>query len=202
MLPLLVTVLLAVYVLGPDLVSRSIVSVYVPRRAVVQSRSEEWARSLISGLIPLAIAVVWARQARRFEHGAARASFETVFSALYSEPFFNLHRTEFFASLNTFFCLNWSVLWRLYAIVSIASLLLIPAIYFYGPIRRRLDDHDFLKLLLATLVLPRVSDWHVLLSRMLLPSRDLQLFVDVLTKNNNSTRGDCRIRRLVRTGRS
>ena len=144
---------------------------------MVQSRSEEWARSLISGLIPLTIAVFWARQAQQFGQGAARTSLETVFSALYSEPFFNSHRTEFFTALNTFFWVNWSMLWRLYTIVSIASLLLMLAIYFYGPIRRKLDNHNLLKLVLATLVLPRVSDWHVLLSRMLLPSRDLQLFV-------------------------
>ncbi len=39
-----------------------------------------------------------------------------------------------------------------------------------------------MKTVLATIVLPRASEWHVLLSDMLLPSKDLTLSADVLTK--------------------
>lgn len=74
-------------------------------------------------------------------------------------------------------------------IVICVSIGLTIVIRFYGSIRRNLDDHEHLRSLLATLILPRVSDWHVLLSRMLLPSRGLLLFVDVLTKGDNLYQG-------------
>lgn len=114
---------------------------------------------------------------------------QVVFSGLYSEPFFVAHRNEFFAAVSAFFWLNWSLLWRLYSIVIVVSIGLILMIKFYGPIRRSLVRHERLQSFLAIVVLPRVSDWHVLLSHMLLPSADVRLFVDILTRSDQLYQG-------------
>jgi hypothetical protein len=188
-LPLLVTVLLAVYVLGPDLVSRWILSFIVPRRAVVQSKSEEFARAMLWSFIPLWLAWLWAHHLGRLDACGGAGVLQTVFAGLYSEPYFSLHRSDFFVALAGFSWMNWCLLWRLYLMVITVSIGMIVVIRFYGPIRRRLDRHESLRSLLAILILPRVSDWHVLLSRMLLPSKDLRLFVDILTKGDNLYQG-------------
>jgi hypothetical protein len=47
----------------------------------------------------------------------------------------------------------------------------------------------WMKTLLATVVLPRVSEWHVLLSDMLLPSKNLVLSADVLMSSNTLYQG-------------
>ncbi len=55
MVPLILTVMLAVYILGQYLVSQWILALVVPRRAVVQSRSEEIARAILWSLLPLCL---------------------------------------------------------------------------------------------------------------------------------------------------
>ena len=189
MLPLLLTVLLAVYVLGPDLMSRWIVSFVVPRRAVIQSKSEELARAIVWCFIPLAIAWWWARTWGKLKLCGGTRELQTIFSGFYNEAFFAQHQNDFFSALSAFWWMNWCLLWRLYLVVIAVSICMIAIIKYYGPIRRKLDGRDIFKGALAIIVLPRVSDWHVLLSEMLLPSKNLRLFVDVLTKSDNLYQG-------------
>jgi hypothetical protein len=188
-LPLLLTVLLAAYVLGPDLVSRWILGFVVPRRAVVQSKSEELARAVLWSFVPLWLAWMWAEHIGNLASCGGTHELQAVFSGLYSESFFAAHRAEFFASVAAFLWMNWCLLWRLYLMVIAGSIALSLVIRFYGPIRQRLTGHRRLQSLLAILVLPRVSDWHVLLSRMLLPSKDVRLYVDLLTKSDQLYQG-------------
>lgn len=111
------------------------------------------------------------------------ADLETVFSGLYSEKFFENHRNEFFGSLRSFFWMNLCLLLRLYILVVGFSLLLNLIILRYNSLRNWFKL-SWMKTLLATIVLPRVSEWHVFLSDMLLPTKDLVLSADVLTKAN------------------
>jgi hypothetical protein len=188
-LPLLLTTLLALYVLGPDLVSRWILGFVVPRRAVIQSKSEEVARAILWSLIPLAFAWFWAIHLGNLLRCGGGHELSTLFSGLYSESFFTAHRSAFFAAATAFFWMNWCLLWRLYLMVVLGAVALTFVIRNYGRIRRMLDHRQRLQNLLATVVLPRVSDWHVLLSGMLLPSRDLRIFVDVLARSGNLYQG-------------
>jgi hypothetical protein len=155
----------------------------------VQSKSEEVARALFWCFLPLLIAWWWASHLGQLAACGGEREIETVFSSLYSESFFSAHRAEFFHAVAAFFWMNWCLLWRLYAIVVLVSAGFLGMIQWYGPIRQRLSGHEHLRSLLAILVLPRVSDWHVLLSRMLLPSKDPQMFVDVLTKSDQLYQG-------------
>ena len=188
MLALVVSFLVAVYLLGPDLVSRWILGFVVPRKNLVQSRWEEFTRAVLWAAIPLAVAIFWAISAGVFRRAGHLADLEMVFSGLYSERYFDAYSVDFFSSLRAFFWMNVSLLWRLYILVVGFALLLNYIILHYNSLRNTLKSTR-MKTLLATLVLPRVSEWHVLLSDMLLPSKNLVLSADVLTKSNTLYQG-------------
>jgi hypothetical protein len=187
-LALVVSFLVAVYLLGPDLVSRWILGFVVPRKNLVQSRWEEFTRAVLWAAIPLAVAIFWAISAGVFRRAGHLADLEMVFSGLYSERYFDAYSVDFFSSLRAFFWMNVSLLWRLYILVVGFALLLNYIILHYNSLRNTLKSTR-MKTLLATLVLPRVSEWHVLLSDMLLPSKNLVLSADVLTKSNTLYQG-------------
>lgn len=183
MLALVVSFLVAVYLFGPDLVSRWILGFVVPRKNLVQSKGEEVTRAVLWAALPLTVAIIWAVGTGALSKCGHTADLETVFSGLYSEKFFQDHRNEFFISLRSFFWMNFCLLLRLYGLVAGFSLLLNLSILRYNTLRN-LFKPSWMKTLLATIVLPRVSEWHVLLSDMLLPAKGLVLNADVLTKTN------------------
>ncbi|MCU1222472.1 MAG: hypothetical protein JWQ42_565 [Edaphobacter sp.] len=188
MLALVVSFLVAVYLLGPNLVARFILGFIVPRKNLVQSRWEEFTRAVLWAAIPLVIAVFWAVKTGAIARVGQVADLETVFSGLYSERYFEAHQAEFFSSLLSFFWMNLALLLPLYSLVVGFSILLNFLILHYNSIRNTLKSTQ-MKTLLATIVLPRVSEWHVLLSDMLLPSKNLVLTADVLTKSNTLYQG-------------
>ena len=188
MLALVVSFLIAVYLLGPNLVARFILGFIVPRKNLVQSRWEEFTRAVLWAAIPLAITVLWAVKTGALAKVGQISDLETVFSGLYSERYFEAHRAEFFSSLRSFFWMNLSLLLPLYSLVVGFSVLLNFLILHYNSVRNTLKSTR-MKTLLATVVLPRVSEWHVLLSDMLMPSKNLVLTADVLTKSNTLYQG-------------
>ncbi len=183
MLALLVSFLVAVYVLGPDLISRWVLGFVVPRKNLVQSRGEEITRAILWAAIPLVAAVWWASWTGALARNGSVTDVETVFSGLESETFFRDHRPEFFSSLNAFLTMNLCLLWRLYALVIGFSVLFNLLILRYNHIWGRFRSR-WMRSFLSTIVLPRVSEWHVLLSGMLLPPGRFMLTADVLTRTN------------------
>jgi hypothetical protein len=180
---LVVTLLFALYVLGPDLLSRWTLGFIVQRRNLVQTKSEEVTRAVIWAVFPLLFAYWWASHHGGLWTAGTLDDVKTFFSGIYSESFFLAHRAEFYHATHAIILMNYCVLWRLYAIVVLVSVTLNAVILNYGRIRHALGAHVRLKTLLATIVLPRVSDWHLLLSKMLLHSQSLDLQIDILTKN-------------------
>ena len=188
MLAIVFTLLLGAYLFGPGLIARLILGFAVPRKTLVQSRSEEVTRSIVQAVVPFGIAMVWARATGALEQSGHLTDLQVFFSGVYSTSFFDTHRTEFFASLHHFYRMNLCILWRLYVLVIVFALALNLAIRNYSRLRAALP-RGWQKALLATLVLPRVSEWHVLLSEMLLPTGDFFLDADVLTKSSTLYEG-------------
>ena len=188
MLALAFSVLIAVYLLGPDLISRWILGFAVPRKALVQTKAEEITRAILWAAAPLLVALMWAVASGALARTARWGDLHVVFSGLYSTTLFDRTEQTWYVSLHALAWWNFCVLWRLYFLVLTFSFLLNGIIYYYGPLRRRLP-FTWMTTLLATLVLPRVAEWHVLLSPMLLPSRDLQLHADVLTRSGSLYQG-------------
>jgi hypothetical protein len=182
-LALLISTLIAVYLLGPDLISRWVLGFVVPRKNLVQSRGEEVTRAILWAAIPLAAAVLWAVATGALRSHGHVSDLETVFSGLYSDKVFEANRAGFFLSLRAFFFMNLCLLWRLYALVIGIALLFNWFILRYNRIWNRHRSRP-VRFFLTNVILPRVSEWHVLLSGMLLPAGRFVLTADILTSAN------------------
>ncbi len=120
---------------------------------------------------------------------------QLVSSGLYSSTSFDKNEAAFYLCLPKVAGMVWSLLWRLYLFVLVSALALNAMTRKYRALRVKLP-YGWMKSALATLVLPRVSEWHVLLSDMLLPLDDVSLVVDVLTKNGTLYQGRVQDRML------
>ena len=198
MLALLVSFLIAVYLLGPNLIARWAADLVVFRKTRVESRAEETVRSILAAAVPLVIAVVWARATGALWAAGTQRDVETVFSALQSDNFFQSHHQEFFTSLYRFFWMNYAILWRLYLLVALACGVRVFVVLHYNRIWRRIDRR-WMRTLLATIV-PRISEWDLLFSDMLLPAGTFRIMADVLTKTGGLYQGTITDRTLASDG--
>ncbi|HTH53534.1 MAG TPA: hypothetical protein VL495_06265 [Edaphobacter sp.] len=198
MLALLVSFLIAVYLLGPDLIARWAADLVVFRKTRVESHAQEVARAIIAAAIPLGIAIVWARWSGAMWARGTQTDVETVFSALQSDNFFQTHHQQFFTSLYAFFWMNYAILWRLYLIVFVACVVRIVIVLNYNRVWRRLHKR-WMRTLLATVV-PRISEWDLLFSDMLLPEGSFRIMADVLTRTGGLYQGTVQDRMLNSDG--
>ena len=188
MLALSLTFLAVSFLLAPDLLFRWILSFVVPRRSISQNRGEEVTRAIFWAVGPLALVVVWVHWLRVLQMWGHVSDVQVVFSGLYSSNYFEQHTQAFFGSFLRVIGMTGSMLWRLYLIVILSALALNSGILRYRWLRSKLKPR-WMQRVLTTLVLPRVSEWHVLLSDMLLPGGDESLAVDVLTKSGTLYQG-------------
>lgn len=189
MIALVFTILVAVYVLGPDLLARWVLSFVVPRKNLVLSKSEEITRGILWSIIPFLIAWIFRHTGPWAFQSGAKFDLQVFFSGLYSGSYFEENRNAFFGAAGTFWRFNLCLLLRLYATVLIASVIFNCLIVKYGKIRRWLEGKNslfwsVLGWLLATFVLPRIAEWHLVLSPVLLASKKMTIEVDILTKSN------------------
>jgi hypothetical protein len=184
-IPFVCTFLVATYILGPDLFAGWILGFVVQRKNLSQSRSEQITRGILWSIVPLSLA--WS--VRHFGPLAlpqnSKIDMQMFFSGLYSESFFNIHQTDFYVASGSFIALNECVLFRLYFIVLVSALLLNFLILKYGLIRNFLmkTKRPGLLRLFSAIVLPRISEWHVILSPIILPAKEMNIVVDILTKS-------------------
>lgn len=188
MIAVAVSLLFALYVLGPDALSRFVLGLTLPRRNVILSKSEEVSRALIWAVASFGLAYLWSRSTGALSAVWHPASLRTCFSGLYSERFFEENRASWFASLHDVFWINWCLLWRLYAVTVVLSLGLTFLTHYYGWLRNRIPG-AWLRAVFAGLVLPRVAQWHVLLSKVLLADRSLSIHLDILTNADKLYQG-------------
>jgi hypothetical protein len=197
-LALLVSFLIAVYLLGPNLIARWAADLVVFRKTRAESHAEEVARSIIGAAIPLVLAIAWARWSGALWSSGTQRDVETVFSALQSDNFFQAHHQQFFSSLYAFSWMNYAILWRLYLIVLMASALRVAIVLNYNRVWRRLHRR-WMRTLLATIV-PRISEWDLLFSDMLLPEGSFRIMADVLTRTGGLYQGTVQDRMLNADG--
>jgi hypothetical protein len=190
MLAITVTLLTALYLLGPDFVSRFILGFVVPRRVLQQNKSEEIARAVITALIPLTVAVLWTSWQHAIVWHNIKPDLKTVFTGLYSEQAFRGNEGGFFAASKSVWFANLAIAWRLYAILIVYSIGVDLIILNYGAIRNSkwCSKAPWIRGLLATFILPRVSEWHVLLTKFS-HRKSTRITADIFTKSNILYRG-------------
>jgi hypothetical protein len=189
---LVCTLLIAVYVLGPDLIARWILGFVVPRKTLTQSKGEEITRGLLWSLIPLSLAWLSRHTGPVSVSPSSKFDVETFFSGLYSDSLFREHTKDFFSSASGFIRFNACILLRMYSLVVIAAITFNLLIKRYGRLRYWMSTRPWaskLRPVLATIILPHISEWHIILSPILLPSQEMNIEVDVLTKTGTLYQG-------------
>ena len=184
MLAFAVTLFIALYILGPDQLSRFILDFSVPRRAVTLTRSEEVARAAIWSGIAFLLAWLWAHWFGSLKALYAAGGLEIFLSGLFNEAYFHEHREIWFQNAKAIFWFNWALLWRIYFLVVLVSLLFNQVIRRYGRVRHACRNQRVLAWVLSNMVLPRVAPWHVLLSDLLIDQHSVTIYIDVLTKSD------------------
>ena len=200
MLALAVSVIFALYILGPDLFSRLILGFVVPRRVVPLTRGEEVSRAILWCVWPLTLSLLWAWVRGTLARLWTWENLKTCVAGLYSEQFFREHQGQWFHAADQFLWLNFALLWRIYLLLLILTVLFNVVIKNYAAIRRKLKNHPRCRKVLASIVLPRVASWHLILSGMLVPEKNLSIHVDVLTKSNILYQGRLEDRQLGADG--
>lgn len=188
MLALTISAIFALYIFGPDAISRFILDFTVPRRVITQTKSQEVSRAVLWAGISLAIAFLWDKFWGTLAKTWNTDEIQVFFSGIYSEQFFRDHREKWFESLHTLFWFNFCLLWRLYAVVLLIAGAVFVLVRYYGRVRALMAGTSVWKrgarMVLSAVLLPRIAPWHVLLSGILLPDRKLRIHIDVLTKMN------------------
>ena len=200
MLAVVVSAIFALYVLGPDAFSRVVLGFTVPRRSVLLSRSEEVSRALIWAIASFGLAYCWAAFDGSLRMLWNPVSLKICFSGVYSEQFFNANRDLWFSSLADTLKLNRCLLLRTYSVVLLLSIVLSLFTHFYGVVREHLPAWNWLRKAFAAIVLPRVAQWHVLLSGLLLGDRSLSIHLDILTKSDKLYQGEFADKALAADG--
>jgi hypothetical protein len=110
------------------------------------------------------------------------------FAGAYSDAYFEKNTEAVFHATKAVFWWNFSVLWRMYTLVSLFSVGVDVVVYNFGSIRNCLNNggriSKGLRRLLSRFIIPKVSEWHVFLSNMLADRKDIRIHADVLTKND------------------
>ncbi len=187
MLTLAVTFLVALYLLGPDLVSRWIIGFVAPRRSVPVNRGEQITRAVLWAAIPLLAASLWVWKRGVMGQWGHWSAVDNVYACL-SSTCTGADRTNLSGSLRGFVGMNFSLLWREYLLVVLGALAFTQLIVHFAALRR-MGKSMWYREGLASLVTSQLVDWHVWLSGMLLPEDGLTLVADVLTRSGTLYQG-------------
>jgi hypothetical protein len=201
MLTLLVTVLATAYFIVPELLTRFVVSFYFVRKTRTGTHSEELLRAAFWAFVPLGIA--WATRNIGWwtvpPHISANT--QTVFASLYSDKLFEQDPSTFYAAFRGFVAFNACLLIRTYSIVIAGAVLFGWIATRLGAVRARLKSWPKLTAFLHWAFMPRISEWHVALSPMLVHDRkEVIVRIDVMTKDGILYRGNVYEKRIAADG--
>jgi hypothetical protein len=187
------SIVLALYVIIPGLLFRSISQLFVPLRIVSGSRTEEATRAVLTSVLPffVALLVVWyVPFANQFPFHASypelRASdYKLVASCLYSEQEFTRSGQAFWAALNRTWHRQFLFLFWYYLLTVATGLCLAYLAGSYG----RLKTNRFYSWFADKFLFPRISEWHPLLTPFIFADKQTAVRADILTTTDNLYRG-------------
>lgn len=193
MIALAASIVLALYVIIPGLLFRSISQLFVPLRIVSGSRTEEATRAVLTSVLPFLIAllVVWyVPFANQFPSHASypelRASdYKLVASCLYSEQEFTHSGQAFWAALNRTWHRQSLFLFWYYSLTVATALCLAFLAGSYG----QLESNRLYSWFADKFLFPRISEWHPLLTPFIFADKRTVVRADILTTTDNLYRG-------------
>jgi hypothetical protein len=191
---LVVSVLVAFYLIIPETIFRLIFGFFVPTRNFVITGTETVKRAAIVALLPFALALMicwyvpgprnWPFPVRQNTLEARRSDYRSVAAALYSDTEFAKSQQEFWRALTP--CLRRQarmVIWYL--------LLVALEAWIAGKLAKdfsKYKDNKYGKRLADKFLFGYISEWHPLLTPYLLP--DHKVRADLLCTNNTLYQGE------------
>jgi hypothetical protein len=190
MLTLLVTVLATAYFVVPELITRCVVSLFFVRKASTGTRSEEILRASFWAVVFILCA--WFTRNIGWwtcPPGITRNS-QVVFGALYSDKLFEQNPATFYSAFTGFAAFNACLLLRTYTFVAAGAVIFVLMARRLGWFRVKLKNWRRINGFMHWAFMPRISEWHVALSPMLVHEpKELIVRVDVMVKGGILYRG-------------
>lgn len=190
MLAFVLTLVVAIYILGPDLFFRWLVGLFAPARVQTRSRSEEISKALFGSLIPFVISYLILFLL--FHRLRDYSMLKVFFSGVYSQKYFDQNSEVFFRSIKPVSVANARLTSLIYGFEFIWACVVIILMRNCGRIVRGFEKHKRLQRVrnvVLYLVRPWTSEWHMKLSGILLERKSQFIQVDVMTKLDVLYRG-------------
>lgn len=194
MIALAASVVLALYLIVPSFIFRFVFGIFVPLRIFVRSRSEEFYRAVVTALIPLLLAwgFAWTVPFLRsypFEvqgmDETRRADYKLVAASFYSEQVFVNHRDEFWTAFTRSSRRQARLLTWYYVLIASEALMFGYSVRKYGTWK----DNKYFSKFADKVLLPHVSEWHVLLTPLVFAERKATVRVDILSTEGTLYKG-------------
>lgn len=195
MIALVVSAILAAYLLVPYGFFRFVLGRFVPLRLFQERKTEDITRAVVTLAVVYGIALwaVWSWpgcKAHPFnfpDSERLRASdYETVAGGLYSDAIFKEHEHEFWSSLIRSLDRQGRFLCWYYALVFCLALACGLGIKYYGKLRRK----RIFRWTADLYLLPHISQWYVLLTPFTFADKRTKVKVDILMTDNTLYRGN------------
>ncbi len=193
MIALAASVVLALYLIVPGLLSRTIYQFFIPLKVVAGTTTEEATRAVATAALPFLVALlmVWYvpgadRFPLRADHPELRgADYKLVASCLYSEPKFDAAGQAFWDAFSRTWHRQGLFLFWYYLLTGATALGLGYLAGAYGTLKSNM----FYRWFADKLLFPRISEWHPLLTPFIFEDKNTVVSADVLTTADTLYRG-------------
>jgi hypothetical protein len=198
-LALLFSFLLVLYLIVPDAIFRFVFKWFVPLRTLVPAKPETIYRAVILAAIPFVLTIVLVWYAPLFNcwpfpvEGSSqhrRADYKTVIAGLYSEKQFDesAAKGEFWPAFTRSSRRQVRLLFWFYLAVVGEGLLFGKLSANYG----KYQTNRVYRAVAAGLLLPNISEWHLLLTPFVFPDKKAIVSADVLCTDGTLYNGEVR----------
>jgi len=171
------SILLALYIIIPGLLSRFVYRLFIPLRVLAVGRTEEASRALATAMLPflLALFVVWYvpgldRFPLKADPQFKEQDYKLIASCLYSEATFAKEEPMFWSALQRSISRQILFLFWYYSLTILTALSLGYLTASYG----RFGSNRAYRWLANKFLLPRISEWHPLLTPFVFADKQLR----------------------------
>lgn len=177
MIALVASGLLVLYLLTPGIIFRVVFSLYIPLKEFQRTKTQQLTFAALTSLAPLLLAI-------KLSWVAEVEVLKIIFTGLYSAQWFTKHHQVFWEAATP-------TLTQLGYLLSVFYLLVILEAIFLGWLSTgyvRLSRFVVYRWVAEKLLLPRISEWYLLLTPFYRPKRIVM--VDILTSDDHLYRGE------------
>jgi hypothetical protein len=197
MIALIASALLGLYVFAPYIIFQRFCSLFIRLKKSQRTKTDEIVQGIVAAGLPFSLTVVlfWSGCIGgsfvpfplNDSHLQKVSDYHTVFTAAYSDHYFTDHQAESWEALDRVGKRQADFLAWNYGLLFLESLVFTVLVGFYGEWK----DNKLYAWFASRVLLPAVSEWHVLLTTFNFPARENRAVeVDVVSKDNILYRGE------------